>query len=94
MPTDNQLPASQCPSTDTRVPHSSRSPVVRVTQKPVGNEPLSDDVQAFCALIARIMVRCIKERDERVLTILSLQKKPAKQEKKKEEKHVSSPQDV
>jgi hypothetical protein len=38
-------------------------------------EPFSSDIHAFCALIARIIIRCLQERDERVLTVLSLSRK-------------------
>ena len=33
-------------------------------------EELSSDIQVFCALIARIMYRCLKERDPRLLALL------------------------
>jgi hypothetical protein len=35
-------------------------------------EQLSTDVIAFCALLARIMMRCLKERNPQVLEFLSL----------------------
>lgn len=35
------------------------------------NEVLSSDVIAFCALLARIMRRCIVEQDERIMTVLT-----------------------
>ena len=35
------------------------------------DEVLSSDVAAFCALLARIMRRCIVERDERIMNIVS-----------------------
>jgi hypothetical protein len=33
-------------------------------------EELSSDIQVFCALLARIMYRCLKERDPRLLALL------------------------
>jgi hypothetical protein len=33
-------------------------------------EELSSDVKRFCALLARIMYRCLKERDPRLLALL------------------------
>lgn len=35
-------------------------------------ENLPSDIVAFCVLIARIMVRCLKERDPQVMELLSL----------------------
>ncbi len=35
-------------------------------------ENLSSDVIAFCALFARIMMRCLRERNPRVRGLLSL----------------------
>ena len=35
-------------------------------------ENLSSDVIAFCALFARIMMRCLRERNPRVIGLLSL----------------------
>ena len=35
-------------------------------------EPLSSEVLAFCALLARIMMRCLRERQPHVMEILSL----------------------
>ncbi len=35
------------------------------------NERLSSDEVAFCALMARIVRRCIAERDERIMTLLA-----------------------
>ncbi len=34
-------------------------------------ETLSSDVSAFCALLARILQRCLAEQDARILTFLS-----------------------
>ena len=36
------------------------------------DEVLSSDVVALCALLARIMRRCILERDERIMKVLSV----------------------
>ena len=36
------------------------------------DEVLSSDVVALCALLARIMRRCIVEQDERIMEVLSL----------------------
>ena len=38
------------------------------------NEPISSEIKAFCALIARIILRCLREGDEQVLQILGLSK--------------------
>jgi hypothetical protein len=35
-------------------------------------ENLSSDVKAFCALFARIMMRCLREKNPRVIGWLSL----------------------
>ena len=35
-------------------------------------EKLSSDIRAFCALIARIMLRCLKEKDARMMKLLAL----------------------
>ena len=35
-------------------------------------EALPSDVVAFCALIARIMIRCLREKDPQVMELLSL----------------------
>ena len=35
-------------------------------------EHLSSDVKAFCALFARIMMRCLREKNPRVRGLLSL----------------------
>ena len=35
------------------------------------DDVLSSDVATFCALLARIMRRCIVEQDERIMKILS-----------------------
>jgi hypothetical protein len=35
-------------------------------------ETLSSDVKAFCALFARIMIRCLREKNPRVRGLLSL----------------------
>jgi hypothetical protein len=35
-------------------------------------ETLSSDVLALCALLARIMRRCLVERDARIMALLSL----------------------
>lgn len=34
-------------------------------------EPLSSDIVAFCALLARIMMRCLREKNPRVMGLLS-----------------------
>jgi len=41
-----------------------------VTQR----ESISSEVQAFCSLAARILIRCLRERDEKVLQILGFSK--------------------
>ncbi len=38
-------------------------------------ERLSSDVVALCALLARIMMRCLRERDPRLIVLLSLSSK-------------------
>jgi len=40
-------------------------------------DPLSAEVIAFCELVARIMYRCLTERNPRIMTLLNL---PAVQE--------------
>jgi len=40
----------------------------------VQRESLSSDIQAFCALAARILLRCLRERDEKALRILGFSK--------------------
>jgi hypothetical protein len=35
-------------------------------------EHMPSDITAFCVLIARIMMRCLKERDPQVMKLLSL----------------------
>ncbi len=35
-------------------------------------ETLSSEVVAFCALLARIMMRCLREKNPRVIGLLSL----------------------
>ena len=35
-------------------------------------EPFSSDVRAFCALVTRILMRCLKEHDAEVMKRLSL----------------------
>ena len=35
-------------------------------------EPLSSDIVSLCALIARIMIRCLSEKNPQVMEILSL----------------------
>ena len=35
-------------------------------------EMLSTDVVAFCALFARIMMRCLREKNPRIIGLLSL----------------------
>lgn len=50
-------------------------------QQPEGQHPekLSSDIKAFCTLVARIILRCLRERDERALQILGLsQERPPK----------------
>lgn len=74
MPTDDSSPSSVCLSFAAGVPQTSMSRIVPVPQEPVGEEPLSADVQAFCHLAARIIIRCLKERDERVMNILFLKR--------------------
>jgi hypothetical protein len=41
-------------------------------QSEVQEERASTDVVAFCALLARIMMRCLKEQNEQALRVLSL----------------------
>jgi hypothetical protein len=36
-------------------------------------EGISPDVSAFCTLLARIVQRCLAEKDECILTLLALQ---------------------
>jgi hypothetical protein len=43
-------------------------------------EPLPSDVVAFCALLARIMVRCLKEKNPQVMELLSLPSQPEQEE--------------
>ena len=43
-------------------------------------ENLSSDVKAFCALFARIMMRCLREKNPRVRGLLSL---PSQSERRK-----------
>jgi hypothetical protein len=43
-------------------------------------ENLSSDVKAFCALFARIMMRCLREKNPRVRGLLSL---PSRSEERK-----------
>ncbi len=50
-------------------------------ETPLQGEPLSSDVRTFCALIAYIMMRCLKERNPRVMELLSF---PSKAEEAKE----------
>ncbi len=59
----------------------SKGVAQHITQQPVGNvqqaatsqpEPLSADVHALCVLLARILLRCLRERDERVMRRLDL----------------------
>lgn len=38
----------------------------------IHNEELTSDVKAFCELVARIIMRCLRERDSRVLQVLAL----------------------
>jgi len=42
-------------------------------------EKLSSDVTAFCALIARILLRCLTEKDARMMKLLALPSKSQKQ---------------
>jgi hypothetical protein len=35
-------------------------------------ENVSSDISAFCVLIARIMMRCLRERDPHIMELLSL----------------------
>lgn len=34
-------------------------------------EHMSSDIVAFCELMARIVIRCLKEKDPRVMSLLS-----------------------
>ena len=43
-------------------------------------ENLSSDVIAFCALFARIMMRCLREKNPRVRGLLSLPSRSEEQE--------------
>ena len=43
------------------------------------DEVLSSDVVALCALLARIMRRCIVEQDERIMRVLSVSSVPVAQ---------------
>jgi hypothetical protein len=52
----------------------------------VQRETLSPDIQAFCSLVARILLRCLRERDEKTLKTLSLWR----EEEQPGEKHVST----
>jgi hypothetical protein len=40
------------------------------TPIPSAEETLHPDVVAFCALLARIMHRCLKEQDPRIMALL------------------------
>jgi hypothetical protein len=42
----------------------------RMPQDSEQPEELSSDIKMFCALLARIMYRCLKERDPRLLALL------------------------
>lgn len=37
-------------------------------------EVFTSDIRAFCALVSRIVLRCLRERDEKTLQILGLSK--------------------
>ena len=39
-------------------------------------QPLSSEVVSLCALLARIMHRCLQERDPRIVSLLSLTIQP------------------
>jgi hypothetical protein len=43
-------------------------------------ENLSSDIIAFCALFARIMMRCLREKNPRVRGLLSLSSQSAERE--------------
>jgi hypothetical protein len=43
-------------------------------------ENLSSDIIAFCALFARIMMRCLREKNPRVRGLLSLPSQSAERE--------------
>lgn len=43
-------------------------------------EKLSSDIVALCALFARIMMRCLRERNPRVIGLLSLPSRPEERE--------------
>jgi hypothetical protein len=54
---------------------------ILVSHEPEGQEErTSTDVIAFCALLARIIMRCLKEQDEQVLDILSLSSHQSRKE--------------
>ncbi len=40
------------------------------SEVPGYGEPVTSDIKAFCEVIARILMRCLRERDENVLQIL------------------------
>lgn len=48
-------------------------PKAEVLQEiPLQEDPFSSDVRALCTLLARILMRCLKEQDEQALHVLSL----------------------
>ena len=55
--------------------NSHASKVEASQERQLQGEPLSSDVRTFCTLIARIMMRCLKERNPLVMELLSLSAK-------------------
>lgn len=43
-------------------------------------EAFTSDIRAFCALVSRIILRCLRERDEKTLQILGLSKEQQQKE--------------
>ena len=55
-------------------PHAYH-PIPKAEARPepsLQGEAFSSDVRAFCTLLARIMMRCLKEQNEQALRTLSL----------------------
>jgi hypothetical protein len=49
--------------------------VVNQLDTPLGAvQEESSDIKAFCSLVARILIRCLRERDEKALQILGFSK--------------------
>lgn len=50
------------------------APMTSVGIVPV--EPLAPEIVSFCTLLARIMHRCLQERDPRIVSLLSVSALP------------------